>query len=95
MNCQTDIRIEGKATVKSHIQLSDNEIGAAQHMAELVANFQLLSVDTHKLDQNIEKFQEIADKFGLTLDRTKKIFKSLKVEKLKGNSNIGPIDMQY
>ncbi|MFC1868386.1 hypothetical protein ACFL0H_09660 [Thermodesulfobacteriota bacterium] len=89
------IEIRGKATVQTELLLSAEEEKAAQHMTELVATLQLLSVNTHGLDDNVMKFKEIADLFGLSIERSQEIFRSLKVESLTGESGIGPLNLKY
>lgn len=89
------VQIEGEATVRVATNLKATEEEAAKHMAELVATMQLLSVNTHQLEHNVKKFQEIADRFDLSLDRTREIFRSLKVERMEGDSGIGPMEIRY
>ena len=89
------IEIKGTATVQTEMSLSAEEEKAAQYMTELVATLQLLSVNTYNLEGNVMKFKEIADLFGISIERAEEIFRSLKVERLMGESGIGPLNLKY
>ena len=92
---ESHIEIRGNASVQTELKLTAQEEKAAQHMTELVATLQLLSVNTYELEKNKEMFNEVADLFDITSDRAHEIFRSLKVESLKGESGIGPLNLRY
>lgn len=89
------IEISGNATVATELELTADEEKAAQHMSELVATLQLVSVNTYELEYNEVMFKQVADLFNITVDRVSEIFRSLKVKHLRGESGIGPLKLNY